>query len=119
MLHIDRQYTPDELRLEYATKARRMFDEHQKWRSRCSFWNSFLLFVVMILGMLAIRVPWCAVALLMVIFTLLILRLTPKTVSHALSAMTCLRHAQTFERMTDLSKIQGAIEAFEVETLHD
>lgn len=119
MLHIDKKYTPDELRSEYATKARRLFDEHQKLRSRCSFWNSTLLFSVLTLSMVAIKVPLCAMGVFIVTMLLLTLELTSKAVSHALSAMNYLRHAQTFERMSDLSRIQIAIEAFEVDALHD
>jgi hypothetical protein len=119
MLHIDKQYTPNELRLEYAATARKMFDEHQKWRSRCILWNFILLFSAMVLSILVIRVPWCALALFGISFGILASNLTPKAVSHALSAMTCLRHAQTFEGMEDLDSLQRAIEAFEAETLHD
>lgn len=118
MLRIDKQYTPDELRIEYATKARTMFDEHQKWRGRCAFWNLFLLFSVVVLGTLAIKFEVCRIALIAVSLALLLSRLSQKALDHALAAMTCLRHAQTFERMVDFDKLQSAIEAFEVDTLH-
>ena len=118
MLHIDKQYTPEELRLEYATKARKLFDEHQRWRGRCLLWDSLLLLTVMVLGVVAIKVPWCAVALSTVAFVLIVSRLSPKAVDHALAAMTYLRHARTFESMSDLDAIQSAIMAFEVDTLH-
>ena len=119
MLHVDRSYTQEELRSEYAQKARTMFDNHQKWRSRYSRWNSVLLFAVMVLGVLSIKFEWCLIALLPVIFVTLVSRLNERTVSHALSAMNCLRHAQTFEHMSDFDELSSAIEAFEVSTLHD
>jgi hypothetical protein len=119
MLYIDRQYTPEELVADYARRARAEFDDHQRLRIRFSRLNTGLLFFVATLGALAVRFPWCGVLLMFISIILLISGLNQKTVSHALSAMTCLRHAQTFERMTDFSALPRAIELFEVDALHE
>jgi hypothetical protein len=119
MLHIDHQYTPEELTADYARRARTAFDNHQRLRTRFSRLNTGLLYSVAILGVLAVRYPWCGVALMLVSIVLLISGLNQKTVSHALSAMTCLRHAQTFEHLTDFTALPRAIESFEVDTLHN
>lgn len=117
MLHIDRRYTPEEMTADYARRARTAFDSHQRLRTRYSRLNTGLLYSVAILGALAVKYPWCGLALMLVSIVLLISGFTQKTVSHALSAMTCLRHAQTFEHMTDFTALPRAIELFEGDTL--
>ena len=119
MLHIDHNYTPEEMNADYAKRARAAFDRHQSLRARYSSLNTGLLYSVAVFGFLSAKYPVCGVVSMLVSIVLLVSGLTQKTVSHALSAMTCLRHAQTYERMTDYAALPRAIESFEVDTLHD
>jgi hypothetical protein len=119
MIPIDPQYTPEEMIAHYARMAREGFDRHQRLRTRASRLNTVLLSSVAILGVLAIKYPWCGVALMFVAIILLISGLTQKAVTHALAAMRYLGHAQKFDRLTDLAALPRAIELFEADTLHD
>jgi hypothetical protein len=85
MLNIDKKYTSEELRCEYAKRSRKLFDEHQKWRRRCSLWNTLLLFSVMLLSILVTSLPWCTLAIFGIPFGMLVVNLNTKTVLHALA----------------------------------
>jgi hypothetical protein len=118
MFHLGKEYTSGELIQMYATKARRLFNLHQKRRTWYSRFNLLLMLSIMTLGVLTLKFTWCSIPLVLISLVPLVTRTNQKAVDHALAAMNYLRHAQTFESMHNEEQILPAIEAFEADTLY-
>ncbi len=121
ILRVDGTYTPSEMRQAYAEKARAMFNQNQRLRGRYSRLNTALLFGVFALGILGGILkghsgPWFSLGAAVVALVNLMMRVTPKAVDHALSALTCLRYTQKLESMGNLDTLPEVIDAFERET---
>ena len=121
-LLIDQKYTPDELRREYAVKARSMFNQNQRSRTHYSRLSVAFTLAITLVGLLTAfdfswcPAKWCAVALVLLCIAFPMSRSSQKTVEHALAAMTCLRYAQKFEAPGGTDDLPRTIDAFEQET---